>query len=260
MTTSAYVLIIGLLVAIVAISVVTMPSSPATTARNDDKEEVNENKEKVGDHPLSVTTKPIQPIDPPANSDTDSSTEPDDTDEPVVDDRQPVVAQPAPRVDQPIAPRRVPSRFPLKHKVVSNDNYTRLAIKYYGCKDNRSKHLCALHIGQANPGITSDALQIGQKITIPTLTPKLAALLGGDALPAVHASAEPVRVERSQGPDLSAYVIYIAKRNDNMTKIARVQLGDANKKNQLFQLNKRLGLMQNINDIKAGQQIVLRYK
>ena len=110
---------------------------------------------------------------------------------------------------------------------------------------------------------TPEEAALAAQLRLTLETPKqLAARIGGEAVAAL-ASAETTdrpRVERPQGPDLGAYKIYIVKRGDSFSKIARVQLGDENKAKQLFELNKSLGLAYNINIVNEGQQIVLGYK
>ena len=144
--------------------------------------------------------------------------------------------------------------LPRRHKIARNENYTKLAQKYYGSDQWRF----VKHIMNANPDINDRALQINTSVKIPALTPELARRLAGRTASPTVAETPAETTDRDGRVDLSLYRIYIVRQNDNLTVIAKEQLGDAKKMNWLYELNKRLGLITgNKNSIKKGQELVL---
>ncbi|MFH1549483.1 MAG: LysM domain-containing protein [Planctomycetota bacterium] len=246
MKTSAYIAIFALLVIIVVVSVLmnfSQPASPLSATTK--KEETTPN-----ERPVET---PAQPPAETAHRSPGLTISPGGTDD----------EQETSHVNPPLPPNRDVARLPAaegavlaRHIIDDGDTYTKLAEKYYGCS-GRDTHLFAKHIERANPDKNARNLQPHSTVTIPALTPELSARLGGGN--ARTAPVQPATV-RTSGPDLSAYRIYMAQPGDSLERIAHVKLGSTRKWKELFELNKKLGLMSDPNDLKRNQQIVLGLK
>lgn len=245
MKTSAYIAIFALLVIIVVVSVLmnfSQPASPLSATTENEETTPNE--------------RPVEnPAQPPGEN---GHLSPGLTISPgVANDEQETFYAPPPPPNRDVA--RLPAAegaVLARHIIDDGDTYTKLAEKYYGCS-GRDTPLFAKHIERANPDKNARNLQRHSTVTIPALTPELSARLGGGN--ARTAPVQPATVLTS-GPDLSAYRIYIAQPGDSLERIARVKLGSTRKWKELFELNKKLGLMSDPNDLKRNQQIVLGLK
>ena len=247
MKTSAYIAIFALLVLIVAISVVVNFDPPASPLNATTK-----NKE---------TTPNKQPVENPAPPpDETMHRSPGLTISPVVTNNEQETFHVTP---PPPPPNRDVARLPAaeggvlaRHIIEGGDNYTKLAEKYYGCSRSDA-YPFVKHIERANPDKTATNLQPRSTVIIPVLTPELSARLGGGSARTAPVQSAPVH---TSGPDLSAYRIYMVQHGDTLEKIAGVQLGSKRKWKKLFELNEKLGLMSDPNDLKANQPIVLGLK
>lgn len=250
MKTSAYIAIFALLVLIVVISVLVNfsrePDQPhlSTTTEN---EEPAKNK------------RPAEPpAQPPAETVHRSSGL---TISPVTadDEQETSYAPPLPPNRDAARPAAAEGAVLARHIIDGGDNYTKLAEKYYRCS-GRDTYLFAQHIERANPDKSATNLQPRSTVIIPALTPELSARLGGRSVRATSAPSAPSAPAPTGGPDLSAYRIYMVQHGDSLAKIARVKLGSERKWKELFELNKKLGLMNNPDDLKENQLIVLGLK
>jgi len=126
------------------------------------------------------------------------------------------IAEPGPPSVTPPEPVRndptVPVRWPRRHTIQSGDNFSRLAVHYYG---NESKRTL---IRRANPGIDPLRLQIGQKILIPYEEED-------PALLPVNMGTRPPVGDRS--PTASREQVHTVAANENLTVIARKYYGTA---------------------------------
>jgi len=244
MKTSAYIAIFALLVLIVVISVLLNLAPEPPASLNATTKETPPNKQPVEN-----------PAQPPGEN---GHLSPGLTISPGIadDEQEPFRAPPPP-------PNRDVARLPAaegavlaRHIIDDGDNYTKLAEKYYGCSGGET-HLFAKHIERANPDKNARNLQRHSTVTIPALTPELAARLGGGSVRTAPVPPAPVH---TNGPDLSAYRIYMVQHGDSLTEIARVKLGSEGKWKELFELNERLGLMTDPDDLKKNQPIVLGLK
>jgi len=137
----------------------------------------------------------------------------------------------------------VAAAYPVHHKVVSNDTYCKLSEKYYGTQ----KYW--VRIRDANPGKDPMNLRPGDVVTIPP-APNDAPAVASRSLPQTRDD------ERALNP-LSGYKTYRVKSRDGFIKIAQEQLGDSGKWRGLYQLNRRLGLVEHEGDLKRNQVIAL---
>ena len=150
-------------------------------------------------------------------------------------------------VMESIAPREtassVASAHPVRHTVVSGDTYCKLSEKYYGTQ----KYW--VRIRDANPGKDPRSLRSGDVVTIPP-APNDAPAVASRSLPQTRDD------ERARNP-LSGYKTHRVKGGEGFIKIAQEQLGDAGKWRGLYQLNRRLGLVEHEGDLKRNQVIAL---
>ena len=137
----------------------------------------------------------------------------------------------------------VAAAYPVRHTVVSGDTYSELSEKYYGTQ----KYW--VRIRDANPGKDPRNLRPGDVVTIPP-TPNDAPAVISHSLPQIRDD------ERARNP-LSGYKTYRVKSREGFIKIAQEQLGDAGKWRGLYQLNRRLGLVEHEGDLKRNQVIAL---
>ena len=150
-------------------------------------------------------------------------------------------------VMESIAPREtassVASAHPVRHTVVSGDTYCKLSEKYYGTQKYWAR------IRDANPGKDPRSLRSGDVVTIPP-APNDAPAVASRSLPQTRDD------ERARNP-LSGYKTHRVKGGEGFIKIAQEQLGDAGKWRGLYQLNRRLGLVEHEGDLKRNQVIAL---
>ncbi len=150
-------------------------------------------------------------------------------------------------VMESIDPRETASSMaaahPVRHTVVSGDTYCKLSEKYYGAQ----KYW--VRIRDANPGKNPRNLRSGDVVTIPP-APNDATAVASRSLPQTRDD------ERARNP-LSGYKTHRVKSGEGFIKIAQEQLGDAGKWRGLYQLNRRLGLVEHEGDLKRNQVIAL---
>ena len=144
------------------------------------------------------------------------------------------------------APRRTPtrgnppardgSRSPRHHVVVAGDSLTRIAGKYYG---SQSRKVIEAVFG-ANRAILSDAdhLSLGMKITLPRMdgvdSSTTRPLGAGGVRPADRSTnSKPRGTIKKASPTW-----YQIQTNDRYVSIARVQLGDGSRWQEIHELNK----------------------
>lgn len=169
----------------------------------------------------------------------------------------------------PIAETTTPAGS-LRHTIVVGDTFSKLAKQYYG--SDATVYVDA--ILKANPDKNPKLLRVNDVVIIP---PKPAGASGSSAPtpPGVRVPLTPTPAPGSTAlstptpssasatgttgatKDLTGYKTYVVKQGDTFAKIARTMLGSAGKANQLFELNKKLGLVDDPTKLKAGQTIVL---
>jgi LysM repeat protein len=116
------------------------------------------------------------------------------TNPPVTTSNLPVVVAPVP-VETPVPP--VVTAGATEYTIVKGDSFSTLAKKY---------HVSVKAITDANPGVDSTKLKIGQKIHVPA-----------PAAPTAPTAAGTAPVE---SPSVSGEQTYTVKSGDNLTKIA----------------------------------------
>lgn len=149
-------------------------------------------------------------------------------------ERSPITPQPAPVVERSPAgsnmaipgdtPARLPEApatagFPRTHTVASGDNFWTIAEAVYG--DGR--HFKAIE--QANPGVNSSRLRIGQEIRLPALTDSTS-------------SAQPL-ASRSTGNAAVGSRQYRVQQNDSLHRIAQKLYNDGSRWEEIYNLNRQ---------------------
>ncbi|MCH9001222.1 MAG: LysM peptidoglycan-binding domain-containing protein [Planctomycetes bacterium] len=125
-----------------------------------------------------------------------------------------------------------------RHTVTSGDTLSRIAVTYYGSKSRRLIDALA----DANRGILSDpdVLRIGMKLVIP--------VVAGFEQPGKGTSARTVkpgqddaepRRPRTKTNETRPIRWYQIKKNDRYVSIARNELGDESRWQEIFELNKK---------------------
>lgn len=133
-------------------------------------------------------------------------------------------------------PVRRDSRSPQRYVVVAGDTLTRIAGKFYG---SRSRKVIDA-VFDANRAILPDAdhLRPGMKITLPIVE----GFASSVAKPVGAGSIPPVDRAKTSNPQPTIKKTpptwYQIKKDDRYVSIARTQLGDASRWNEIHELNK----------------------
>ena len=151
--------------------------------------------------------------------------------------------EPAPPRSQPV--RRTPvnsvpkdTRVLGRHTVTSGDSLSRIAVTYYGSKSRRLIDALV----DANRGILSDpdVLRIGMKLVIPVVAGFQQPGKGTSARTPKpdQDDAEPRR-RRTKTTETRPIRWYQIKKNDRYVSIARNELGNESRWQEIFELNKK---------------------
>ncbi len=128
------------------------------------------------------------------------------------------------------------------HRVQPGDTFATLAKSYYGS----AKYVDFLM--KANPGVDPAKMQVGVTIRVPALSTQ------------ATATTTPVarNVKQTRTPSAKART-YTVRPGDSFYKIAKEQLGDASRWNELFEANKKL-VGNDPARLKVGQVLTLPSK
>jgi len=150
-----------------------------------------------------------------------------------------------------------------RYTVQPGDHYTKLAEKFYGSKASRFVQL----IAKANPDKDSAKLKVGDILIIPPKPADAQPSPATSGAPATSASGSPETRETRTSTvttttttattDLARFKAYTVKPGDGFRRIAKTMLGDEGKWQELFELNRSLGLVKDVNDLQPGQKIAL---
>lgn len=125
----------------------------------------------------------------------------------------------APQLTQPTLTNSAAAEFPRTHIVASGENFWTIAQAVYG--DGRHFKL----IEQANPGVDSSRLRIGQELRLP-------------ALPANTTAAQPAASRTAVNVTLDARQ-YRVQQNDSLHRIAQKLYNDSTRWEEIYRLNRQ---------------------
>lgn len=125
------------------------------------------------------------------------------------------------------------------HTVQSGDNFSRLAVKYYGSSRYTD------FIMQANPDVDPRRMRVGQKIAIPPLPdqakPESTAVAAAEPSPAAitpNARAASLMAPPEPAPTLTEKRTYKVRSGEGWEELAQRFLGNSNRWPELFEYNK----------------------
>jgi len=184
----------------------------------------------------------------------------------------PTVAAPAqdvPAVNtQPAtAPDTVKPISAKVYVVQSGDSITGIAKKVYGAKEGvRQKNIDAIFAANRKTLASVDSLQVGQKLTIPTIAGSTAApstpadVLTEKNFTKVESVGQKNSTANTSKPAATAKTgsVYVVKEGDSLWKIASTQLGDGNRYRDIVKINS--DVLSSEDDIAVGMQLKMPAK
>lgn len=127
------------------------------------------------------------------------------------------------------------------HVIAEGDTLAEIAERYYG----EQTYWPAL--AKANPGVDANRLLVGNKLRLPAKE----ALTRGEARETPRADARPSNASRVNSTDDMPE--YIVEGGDSLIGIARKVLGDGERWNEIFELNK--DKLESADDIRVGMKL-----
>jgi len=147
------------------------------------------------------------------------------------------VAKPEPPKPQPAKPQPAKRVAAQVYEVADGDNLAAIAKKFYG-EEQGNKMENIERIFKANRAVMKsiDRLDIGQKLMIPPLDSETNDGFFSALFERVNGvgSRRAVTESRSSTPEKR----YVVKEGDNLWRIAATQLGDGNRHEEIYKLNR----------------------
>ena len=149
-----------------------------------------------------------------------------------------IVTTPSAKIDTPEAkPKNV------IHTVVSGDNLTKIAMKYYG-KNEGNRLVNIEKIFEANKDILSSIsdLKIGQRLNIPQL-------------PGIDINQPTAKSDKTTKNSSKSYKVYVVKEDDSLWKIAAKELGNGARYHEITKIN--ASILSDENTLRPGMKLKL---
>ncbi len=146
-------------------------------------------------------------------------------------------AAPEPARPEPVKPQPVKKAAAVVYEVVDGDNLASIAKKVYG-EEEGNKMANVERIFQANRSVMKsiDKLDIGQKLVIPPPDSGPSESLLGSLFEKVNSIGSRRAATGTTGAPTEKR--YVVKEGDNLWRIAATQLGDGNRHEEIFRLNR----------------------
>ena len=162
------------------------------------------------------------------------------------------VAAPEPARPEPARPQPVKRVAAKIYEVADGDNLASIAKKFYG-EDEGNKMANIEKIFKANRAVMKsiDKLDIGQKLVIPQLDSETNDGFFSSLFERVNGigSRRAATESRSTAPEKR----YVVKDGDNLWRIAATQLGDGNRHEEIFKLNR--DILKNKSSLSIGMSL-----
>jgi nucleoid-associated protein YgaU len=151
--------------------------------------------------------------------------------------------------------------------VQAGDSISGIAKKVYGAKEGvKQKSIEAIFAANRKTLASADSLQVGQKLTIPSLPGSTAApstpadVLTDKNFAKVESVAQknPAANTTKPAPVVKTGNVYVVKEGDSLWKIAATQLGDGNRYKEIVKVNS--DVLSSEDDIAVGMQLKMPAK